>query len=129
MKALEQTLSLAKTAQWSPEKAGSEEAKITSKTDTELDKQVAKDRIFDPDWQNATTPAEKDAAETALRNRILARRQTQGKPSGGGVNKNSTTAPNISTIKGAPEGAKIGSKTAKGWEVLDSSGNLIGYAK
>jgi hypothetical protein len=111
-----------------PTKAASEEAKATSKTDTELDKQVAKDRIFDPAWQNANTPEGKDAAETALRNRIIARRG-QGKPSSDGVNKNSTTAPNISTIKGAPEGAKIGSKTAKGWEVLDSSGNLIGYAK
>lgn len=129
VKALEQTLSLAKTAQWSPEKAETEEAKITSKTDTELDKQVAKDRIFDPDWQNATTPAEKDAAETALRNRILARRQTQGKPSGGGVNKNSTNAPDISTIKGAPAGSTIGKQTTKGWEILDSSGKLIGYAK
>ena len=128
VKALEQTLTLAKTAQWSPEKAASEEVKATGKTDTELDKQVAKDRIFDPAWQNATTAEEKDAAETALRNRLIARR-SQGKPAGGGVNKNSTTAPNISTIKGAPEGATIGKQTAKGWEVLDSSGKLIGYAK
>lgn len=118
---------------YGPTKAGSEEAKLAGKTDTELDTQVRKDRIFDQAWQDAKTPEEKDAAETAIRNRIIARRQAQapatGKPSGGGVNKNSTNAPDISTIKGAPEGAKIGSKTAKGWEVLDSSGKLLGYAK
>ena len=113
-----------------PEKAASEDAKAASKTDTELDKQVAKDKIFDPAWQNATTSEEKEAAETALRNRIIARRQTtKGKPSDGGVNKNSTTAPDISTIKGAPAGSTIGIKTAKGWEVLDSTGKLIGYAQ
>jgi len=120
-----------------PEKAASEEAKVTSKVDTDLDKQVAKDKIFDPAWQNATTSEEKEAAETALRNRILARRQpkdqaqtpAKGKPSTDGVNKNSTTAPDISTIKGAPAGSTIGKSTAKGWEVLDSSGKLIGYAQ
>jgi len=131
VKALEDTLSLAKTAQWNPEKAGSEEAKLTAKTDTDLDTQVNKKKIFDPDWQNASTSAQKDAAEKAIRDRIIANRQppAKGKPSGEGVNKNSTTAPNISTITGAPAGATIGKQTAKGWEVLDSSGKLIGYAK
>lgn len=116
-----------------PAKAGSEEAKLTSKTDTDLDARVAKDKIFDQAWQDAKTPEEKDAAETALRNRIIARRQAQaktpGKPSDTGVNKNSTTAPDISTIKGAPAGSTIGKSTAKGWEILDSSGRLIGHAK
>jgi hypothetical protein len=116
-----------------PAKAGSEEAKLASKTDTDLDARVAKDKIFDQAWQDAKTPEEKDAAETALRNRIIARRQAQaktsGKPSDTGVNKNSTTAPDISTIKGAPAGSTIGKSTAKGWEVLDSSGKIIGYAK
>jgi hypothetical protein len=133
VQALEQTLSLAKTAQWNPEKAGTEEAKVQTKADTDLDARVAKDKIFDPAWQNATTTAEKDAAETALRNRIIARRQAQapakGKPSGEEVNKNSTTAPDISTIKGAPEGSTVGKKTAKGWEVLGPSGKVIGYAQ
>ena len=120
-----------------PEKVASEEAKVASKVDTELDKQVAKDKIFDPAWQNATTSEQKEAAETALRNRILARRQpkdqaeppAKGKPSTSGVNKNSTTAPDISTIKGAPAGSTIGKSTTKGWEVLDPSGKLIGYAQ
>ena len=113
-----------------PTKAGSEEAKLASKTDTDLDARVAKDKIFDQAWQDAKTPEEKDAAETALRNRIIARRQTtSGKPSDTGVNKNSTTAPDISTIKGAPAGSTIGKSTAKGWEILDSSGRLIGHAK
>jgi hypothetical protein len=113
-----------------PEKAGAEEAKLTSKADTDLDARVAKDKIFDPAWQNAATPEAKDAAETALRNRIIARRSTApGKPSGGGVNKNSTTAPDISTIEGAPAGSTIGKQTAKGWEVLDPLGKVIGHAK
>ena len=113
-----------------PTKAGSEEAKLTSKTDTDLDTRVAKEKIFDPAWQDAKTSEEKDAAETALRNRIIARRSTTpGKPLGGGVNKNSTTAPDISTIKGAPAGSTIGKSTAKGWEVLDSSGKVIGHAQ
>jgi len=116
-----------------PAKAGSEEAKLTEKVDTDLDTRVAKEKIFDPAWQNAATSEEKDAAETALRNRIIARRQAQaktpGKPSGTGVNKNSTTAPDISTIKGAPAGSTIGKQTAKGWEVLGPSGTLIGYAQ
>jgi hypothetical protein len=112
-----------------PAKAGSEEAKLTSKTDTDLDTRVAKEKIFDPAWQDAKTSDEKDAAETALRNRIIARRKTSGKPSDGGVNKNSTTAPDISTIKGAPAGSTIGKSTAKGWEVLDPAGTVIGYAQ
>lgn len=113
-----------------PEKAASEEAKSTSKADTEIDKQVDKKKIFDPAWQNATTTEEKNAAEKAIRDNIIANRQTtQGKPSASGVNKNSTTAPDISTIKGAPAGSTIGKSTAKGWEVLDSTGKLIGYAK
>jgi len=116
-----------------PEKAAAEDTKNTNRADTELDKQVAKDKIFDPTWQNAATSEDKQAAETAIRNRIIARRQAQAsvkdKPSDGGVNKNSTTAPDISTIKGAPAGSTIGKSTAKGWEVLDSSGKLIGYAK
>jgi hypothetical protein len=131
VKALEDTLTLAKTTQWNPDKAGSEEAKLTSKTDTELDTQVNKKKIFDPDWQNASTSAQKDAAEKAIRDRIVANRQppAKGKPSGEGVNKNSTTAPDISTIKGVPAGSSVGGKTAKGWEILDSSGKLIGYVK
>jgi len=112
-----------------PAKAGSEEAKLTSKTDTDLDTRVAKEKIFDPAWQDAKTSDEKDAAETALRNRIIARRKTSGKPSDSGVNKNSTTAPDIGTIKGAPAGSTIGKQTTKGWEVLDPSGTVIGYAQ
>ena len=118
---------------YGPTKAGLEEEKVTTKSDTDLDARVAKDKIFDQAWQDAKTPEEKDAAETALRNRIIARRQAQaktsGKPSGDGVNKNSTTAPDISTIKGAPAGSTIGKQTAKGWEVLGPSGTLIGYAQ
>ena len=118
---------------YGPTKAGSEEAKLTSKTDTDLDTRVAKEKIFDPAWQDAKTSAEKDAAETALRNRIIVRRQAQaktsGKPSDSEVNKNSTTAPDIGTIKGAPAGSTIGKQTTKGWEVLDPSGTVIGYAQ
>lgn len=113
-----------------PTKAAAEEEKAGSKTDIEVEKLVDKRKIFDPAWTNAKNREEQKAAEDVLRQDIIkSRPSAQGKPAGGGVNKNSTTAPNISTIKGAPEGAKIGSKTAKGWEVLDSSGNLIGYAK
>jgi hypothetical protein len=131
VKALEDTLALSRTAQWNPDKTGSEEAKLTSKTDTELDKQVDKKKIFDPDWLNASTSAQKDAAETAIRDRIIAKRPppAKGKPSGEGVNKNSTNPPDISTIKGVPAGSSVGGKTAKGWEILDSSGKLIGYVK
>ena len=115
---------------YGPTKAGSEEAKLTEKADTELDKQVDKKKIFDRAWQDAKTPEEQSAAEKAIRDRIIANRQaTSGKPSGGGVNKNSTTAPDISTIKGAPAGSTIGKSTAKGWEVLGPSGTLIGYAQ
>jgi hypothetical protein len=115
---------------YGPTKAGAEEAKLTEKADTELDKQVDKKKIFDRAWQDAKTPEEQGAAEKAIRDRIIANRQaTSGKPSGGGVNKNSTTAPDISTIKGAPAGSTIGKSTAKGWEVLGPSGTLIGYAQ
>jgi hypothetical protein len=118
---------------YGPTKAGSEEAKLAEKTDTELDKQVDKKKIFDRAWQDAKTPEEQGAAEKAIRDRIIANRppkgQSQGKPSDSGVNKNSTTAPDISTIKGAPAGSTIGKQTAKGWEVLGPSGTLIGYAQ
>jgi len=118
---------------YGPTKAGSEEAKLAEKTDTELDKQVDKKKIFDRAWQDAKTPEEQGAAEKAIRDRIIANRppkgQSQGKPSDSGVNKNSTTAPDISTIRGAPAGSTIGKQTAKGWEVLGPSGTLIGYAQ
>lgn len=121
---------LATGKDFGPAKAGSEEAKLTERADTELDKQVDKKKIFDRAWQDAKTPEEQSAAEKAIRDRIIANRQTSpGKPSGGGVNKNSTTAPDISTIKGAPAGSTIGKSTAKGWEVLDPSGTVIGYAQ
>jgi hypothetical protein len=37
--------------------------------------------------------------------------------------------PDISKINKAPPGASIGKQTDKGWEVLNSEGNLIGYAQ
>jgi len=118
---------------YGPTKAGSEEAKLTEKVDTDLDKDVNKQAIFDPDYQKAMSAGDSQAmsdAKLAIRKRIIANRQaTSGKPSGGGVNKNSTTAPDISTIKGAPAGSTIGKSTANGWEVLGPSGTLIGYAQ
>ena len=42
----------------------------------------------------------------------------------------STKAPDISTVKGAPAGATIGAFVqGQGYEVKDSKGKLIGYAK
>jgi DNA-binding XRE family transcriptional regulator len=37
--------------------------------------------------------------------------------------------PDISGVAGAPEGSTIGAKTAKGWEVKDKDGKVIGYAQ
>ena len=39
------------------------------------------------------------------------------------------TPPDLSTISGAPKGAKLGRQTDKGWEVFDAKGNLVGYAQ
>lgn len=124
---------LATGKDFGPAKAGSEEAKLTETTESNLDKDVNKQAIFDPAYQKAMAagdPQGMSDAKLAIRKRIIANRQaTSGKPSGGGVNKNSTTAPDISTIKGAPAGSTIGKSTAKGWEVLDPSGTVIGYAQ
>lgn len=38
-------------------------------------------------------------------------------------------APSIAEVKGAPAGASIGVKTAKGWEMRDKSGKLLGYVR
>lgn len=38
-------------------------------------------------------------------------------------------APAIADVKGAPAGASIGVKTAKGWEMKDKSGKLLGYVR
>jgi hypothetical protein len=38
-------------------------------------------------------------------------------------------APSIAEVKGAPPGASIGVKTAKGWEMKDKSGKLLGYVR
>ena len=118
---------------YGPTKAGSEEAKLTETTESNLDKDVNKQAIFDPAYQKAMSAGDSQGmsdAKLAIRKRIIANRQaTSGKPSGDGVNKNSTTAPDISTIKGAPAGSTIGKSTAKGWEVLGPSGTLIGYAQ
>ena len=40
-----------------------------------------------------------------------------------------TGAPDIKSVTGAPAGATIGRQTIQGYEILDSSGKLIGYAK
>ena len=37
--------------------------------------------------------------------------------------------PDIATVTGAPEGSTIGAKTARGWEVKDKNGTVIGYAQ
>lgn len=37
--------------------------------------------------------------------------------------------PSIASVTGAPRGATIGAQTAKGWEVKDRSGKVIGYAQ
>jgi hypothetical protein len=37
-------------------------------------------------------------------------------------------APSISSVKGAPEGSKIGAYTTNGWEVRGKDGTLLGYA-
>ena len=124
---------LATGKDFGPAKAGSEEAKLTETVESSMDKEVNKQAIFDPAYQKAMAAGDSQAmsdAKLAIRKRIIANRQTSpGKPSGGGVNKNSTTAPDISTIKGAPAGSTIGKSTANGWEVLDSSGKVIGYAQ
>jgi hypothetical protein len=124
---------LATGKDYGPTKAGSEEAKLTETTESNLDKDVNKQAIFDPAYQKAMAAGDSQGmsdAKLAIRRRIIANRQaTSGKPSGDGVNKNSTTAPDISTIKGAPAGSTIGKQTAKGWEVLGPSGTLIGYAQ
>jgi hypothetical protein len=124
---------LATGKDYGPTKAGSEEAKLTETTESNLDKDVNKQAIFDPAYQKAMAAGDSQGmsdAKLAIRKRIIANRQaTSGKPSGTGVNKNSTTAPDISTIKGAPAGSTIGKQTAKGWEVLGPSGTLIGYAQ
>jgi hypothetical protein len=118
---------------YGPTKAGSEEAKLTETTESNLDKDVNKQAIFDPAYQKAMSAGDSQGmsdAKLAIRRRIIANRQaTSGKPSDGGVNKNSTTAPDISTIRGAPAGSTIGKQTTKGWEVLGPSGTLIGYAQ
>jgi hypothetical protein len=124
---------LATGKDYGPTKAGSEEAKLTETTESNLDKDVNKQAIFDPAYQKAMAAGDSQGmadAKLAIRKRIIANRQaTSGKPSGTGVNKNSTTAPDISTIRGAPAGSTIGKQTAKGWEVLGPSGTLIGYAQ
>ena len=124
---------LATGKDYGPTKAGSEEAKLTETVESNIDKDVNKQAIFDPAYQKAMAAGDAQGmsdAKLAIRRRIIANRQaTQGKPSDGGVNKNSTTAPDISTIKGAPAGSTIGKSTAKGWEVLDPSGTVIGYAQ
>lgn len=44
--------------------------------------------------------------------------------------KGSQASPKIESIKGAPAGSKIGSMVdGKGWQVLDSKGKVIGYAR
>jgi hypothetical protein len=40
-----------------------------------------------------------------------------------------TGVPDIKSVTGAPAGATIGRQTIQGYEILDSSGKLIGYAK
>ena len=39
------------------------------------------------------------------------------------------SAPDLSKVQGIPAGAKTGKLTAKGWEVFDSEGKLIGHIK
>lgn len=43
--------------------------------------------------------------------------------------KPGTTKPDIAKIPGIPQGSRLGTSTAQGWEVFDKSGKLIGHIK
>jgi len=140
VEALRSTVSQTKTS-WTtgesgPGRLGAQTEATQAGVDKELDIQVNKRKYMDQPWLDAFAKGDtagQAAAERRIRQGIIDSRKattpSKGKPSAGGVNKNSTIAPNISTIEGAPKGSRIGSNTAQGWEVLDSSGTLIGYAK
>ena len=48
---------------------------------------------------------------------------------GGGGKPKPGAKPDPTKIQGLPNGATIGGQTAKGWEVKDASGKLLGYVK
>ena len=140
VEALRSTVSQTKTS-WTtgesgPGRLGAQADVTQANIDKDIDALVNKKKWADPEWKDALgkeDSANMAAAERRIRKDIIASRAAttspKGKPSDGGVNKNSTIVPNISTIQGAPKGSRIGSNTAQGWEILDSSGTLIGYAK
>lgn len=140
VEALRSTVSQTKTS-WTtgesgPGRLGAQSEATQAGVNRDIDTQVNKQKYMDQPWLDAMAKGDtagQAAAEQRIRQKIIDTRKattpSKGKPSDDGVNKNSTIAPNISTIQGAPKGSRIGSNTAQGWEILDSSGTLIGYAK
>lgn len=68
-------------------------------------------------------PIKKEAMLEAARRKARATFYPDEAPS------TTNTSPDLSTISGAPKGAKLGRQTDKGWEVFDAKGNLVGYAQ
>lgn len=84
------------------------------------------------EWQRQRDDAVavRDKAMALQKSGLDAREKPKPKADAAAVKNNAEEkAPSIAEVKGAPAGASIGVKTAKGWEMKDKSGKLLGYVR
>jgi hypothetical protein len=144
-KAQARKLALAETGLAGPRAAGTQEDRIT-KAWKDIDDEffVEELKAVTPE-EKAAVAAKKQAAKDEAARRLRTVTPTSANPAVTPVPTDPNTAvpkkdnkvalapppaPKISTVDGAPEGSKIGTfVTGRGYQVLDKSGKVIGYAQ
>jgi hypothetical protein len=102
------------------------EYKRLLKTDPEAAGKLKARVMGDIDKQFASVPTPEQARESASPQAAPTRPKPGAAPA---TPKPAATKPDIKQVDGAPAGATIGAQTAKGWEIKDASGKLIGYVR
>jgi hypothetical protein len=143
MEAMSRLLDQSRVSEIGPNRFASTLTGPQVRTDVEVNettKQILMGIVEHPlskDYNKAVKAGDADAAsgiEARIRESVRAGFTPMPKPTGtpkptAAPKPTSGTAPDISSIKGAPEGATVGKFVqGKGWEVKDSAGKLLGYA-
>jgi hypothetical protein len=135
-KAQARKLAIAETNLAGPRAAGAQEDRIT-KAWKEIDDQffVEELKAVTPE-EKAAVAAKKQAAKDEAATRLRTVTPVPTDPNTALPKKDNKVAlapppaPKISTVDGAPDGSKIGTfVNGKGYQVLDKSGKVIGYAQ
>ena len=115
--------------QWSFTPEGMQVARLKASKDAEeRQRGEAMEKAFEDKLkaQFGAVPTPAQARESASPQAAPTRPKPGATPA---TPKPAATKPDIKQVDGAPAGATIGAQTAKGWEIKDASGKLIGYVR